>query len=148
MCLITSEHCKLHFWTYLQNCFCPLQHFVLVKSTKLDQLLNFSTAEVKLLIFLCYFVVTFFISLVIFAITGIDYDTNFDFFDYLHCELGGYDSNDPCDDSVLFQSNSVTLRSIFTLMLNVTAPLMFLLFVVNVQELKEMCKKLHKKLSS
>ena len=118
-----------------------------MKSTKLDRLLNFSTAEVKLLILLCYFVVLFFIYLVIFAITGIDYNINFDIFDYLHCELHGYDPNDPCDDSVLFQPDDFLLL-VLTVVLNVTAQLMFLLFVVNVQELKEMCKKLHKKLSS
>ena len=138
MHLITSEHDRLHIGLTYKNPFVPLQHYVLVKCTKLERLFNFSTAEVKLLMLLCYFVVIFFIYFVIFAVIGTEYYLSI--FDYLHCELGGYDPNNPCDDSVLFQPASVSLV-VFTLVLNVTAPFMHLLFVVNVQELKEMCKK-------
>lgn len=100
--------------------------------TKLDPLFNFSTAEIKLLVLLCYFVLLFMTSLILLAVAGSNYyDEVTSFF---HC---GNSPNGSCGAA---QSSS-TATVIIGLVFNVTTPSMFLLFVVNVKELKDIAKR-------
>ena len=97
---------------------------------------SFGATEVKLLILVGYFFIHFLMYMVIF---GAIVNYNLEIFDYFYCELSGHDPNDPCDDSVLVLPASIALL-VFTVVLNAVTPLMLLMFVVNVKELKEKCR--------
>ena len=100
------------------------------------QSFSFGVTEVKLLILVGNFCLHFLIYMILFGVTIINY--NFDL-DYFTCEFSGHNPNNPCDDSVLISPASIVL-SVFTVVLEVT-PLMLLVFVTNVKELKEKFKK-------
>ena len=103
-----------------------------MKATKAERLFNFSTSEVKLLILLCCYIVVFFFYTIFFAIASTY--SNTDFYDYLYCELFGHD-----DSCVLPHQPAITSGLVIALVLNGTPPLLFLIFVTNVQDLKQMC---------
>ena len=93
----------------------------------------------KLLIFLGYYFVTYFITIIAGGVFLRDISTSAsDVVEYILCELNGHDPNDPCDDSVLHQPASVGL-AVLLLLYNGVASIINLMFVVNIQELKEKC---------
>ena len=91
----------------------------------------------KLLVLVaCYFMI-FVIFLVTQAVLFTYYlDSDYDaIFDFYRCELSGHANDDPCDETAISQT---VWYAVLSLIVDVVSPVMLMIFVVNVQELKEM----------
>ena len=114
------------------------QQYVLNKAKKIERVTKLSSAEVKLLILIGYYFMVYFIFMTIAGARYEDVFSRSDVYTYLCCELYGHDPNDPCDDSVLqmYRTGGV-FTGVLILLLNILGPLLYLVFVVDIQELKE-----------
>ena len=74
-------------------------------------------------------------------VIGIDYlDYITDVLKYLLCELFGHDPLSPCDATKLLQPVGF-LTAILTLLLFGVSPFIHLIFVIDIQEMKELCRR-------
>ena len=93
----------------------------------------------KLLILFGYYFIVYILYIIFFMIIGTHYFSYIkDILTYLVCEhvnIGLF-----CSSAEIVQPVGVLL-AVFTLLLNGISPFMHLIFVVDVQEMKEMCRK-------
>ena len=126
----------------LCNTYTQLQHHGLLRKKRSKQLLTISTAERKILLVFCYYVLLDVLALMAFTITT----RNIEQFEaavtnYWQCELTGVDPENPCDAlraSYREFSNPV-LSSIAFVILG-TSPAVNLIFAINFSELKQKFK--------
>ncbi len=98
---------------------------------------KFGTSERKLLFLLCYYTVTTVIALGSYA----EFSRKSSVFgqklqEYFMCEQPGYDATNPCDRRD-FESLSPTIIACFMAVLTGIQPFVYLVFVVNITELRE-----------
>ena len=118
------------------------QHGLLRKKKQSKQLLTISTAERKLLIVFCYYVLLDVLALMAFTITT----RNIEQFEaavtnYWQCELTGVDPENPCDALIAsYREFSNPVLSSFGFVILGTSPAVNLIFAINFSELKQKFK--------
>ena len=104
-------------------------------------------AERKLLAVLCYYIALTVISFTTYAeFTRKSEQYEYNLRQYFICEQMGYNPNDPCDRQS-FEVLSPTKIAIFNPFLLGIMPLVFLIFVINIDELKQRCLRCKNKLT-
>ena len=126
-----------------------IQRNVNVKIDKSTIPLKLDTAQKKLLIVFCYYVVLTVIALTSFTLatrnTGVIVNSAKRYF---LCEQNGHDPSEPCSRSELerlMNPTGITLSFILAMAL---FPVVNLVYIVNIQELKELWRKCLVKMSS
>ena len=118
------------------------QHGLLRKKKQSKQLLTISTAERKLLIVFCYYVLLDVLALMAFTITT----RNIEQFEaavtnYWQCELTGVDPESPCDALIAsYREFSNPVLSSFGFVILGSSPAVNLIFAINFSELKQKFK--------
>ena len=115
------------------------QHGLLRKKKQSKQLLSISTAERKLLIVFCYYVLLFVIALTAFTdFTRTSTAIAAEIAEYWQCELSGVDSENECDErKASFEAPGyITLTTISYILLGLL-PAVNLVFAVNISELRQ-----------
>ena len=155
-CMLLKIECTIlyHYWyhsvllcTVLQQLlfFFSLQQYIMVKIKRSEQLFKISSAEVKMIIFLCYYIGVYVLSLAVFAFSSNDHVVRYlgDFITYLLCEARGHNPTNPCDAGMLHSSVPLTF-GVLTMLLNGVSPLAHLLFVASIHDLKQKCNNCSK----
>ena len=101
------------------------------------------TAERKILIIFCYYIVLGTFALITFTLATKNGDRfSSEVVGYFTCELRGIDSDKPCDRSRFEALSHPVLNCISFILLGIF-PGINLIFVVNVEELKRWCGRVH-----
>lgn len=104
------------------------------------QSLQIGTAEKKLLVALCYYMLVTALTQVTYVLTLKDFPTFvMNIFSYFICEKKGYDPDCPCSRSEFERFNYPTLTA-FAYVTLALFPMCLLVFIVNIQELKNFFK--------
>lgn len=116
--------------------------------TSVKNSFKIGTAERKLLIVFCYYVLLASVSLTAFTIST----RNLAHFaellgDYFSCEIGGHNSSNPCSRSEFEALSNAGLAGSAYILLGLF-PIVNLLYAVNVQELKVFCRCFRKRSSN
>ena len=125
-----------------KNFHSQLQQHGLIKTKHSKQLFKIGTAERKILIIFCYYVLLVTIALTAFTVTT----RNIGQFaaavaDYWRCELTGVDPENPCDGLIApFRDRTHPVLTSFSFILLGLFPAVNLVFAVNISELKQKFK--------
>ena len=112
----------------------------MVKIKRSEQLFKISSAEVKMILFLCYYIGVYVLCLAVFALSSSHHLVRYlgDLITYLLCETRGHNPASPCDAGMLHSSVPL-MFGVLTLLLNGVSPLAHLMFVASIKDLKQKC---------
>jgi hypothetical protein len=117
------------------------------KDTK-KKAFKIGSAERKLLIVFCYYVLLAAISLTAFTLSTKNLpETVKNFLEYFDCEKDGHNSSDPCSRADFERLNNSALTTFSYILLGLF-PVANLVYAVNVQELKAYCQCFSRKSKS
>ena len=123
--------------------FSQLQHYGLFREKQLSKKqFKISTAERKILIIFCYYVLVVEIALIAFtASTRNVVQVAAAVADYWRCELTGVDPENPCDElRASLEGHQFPILTLFGHIFLWISPAVNLIFVVNISELKQKFK--------
>ena len=119
-----------------------LQQHGLFKANEPDSKsrIKIGTAERKVLIVFCYYIVLAVVALTTFTISTRNDDlTVRRILEYFTCEQGGHDPEDPCSRSGFEELSNPAWTTMSYILLGMF-PVVNLIYAVNVQELKAFCR--------
>ena len=112
------------------------------RHSRKTHVLSIGTAERKILIVFVYYVFFAFLSMLTYSQLNRDSEPHARaLLSYFECERNGYDPDNPCDTSGYERFIATTVLASIGYVLIGLYPLLNLVFVVNVQEFKQMLKK-------
>ena len=134
---------KKKYWTSWQKkFFFFFQQHGLFKANKPDSKNRFKigTAERKVLIVFCYYVILAVVALTTFTISTRNGDlTARRIFEYFTCEQNGHDPDEPCSRSNFEELTNPAWTTLSYMLLGMF-PIVNLIYAVNVEELKAFCQ--------
>ena len=125
-----------------------MQQHGLFRENQSKSLFKISTAERKLLIVFCYYVLLAVISLSSFTTSTRNIpERTRTALSYFSCEQGGHDPEAPCSRAEMESKNNSVVGTLTFVVMGLF-PVVNLVYAVNIQELKEYCRSKKKPVSS
>ena len=114
-----------------------IQEYVLLKARKSKDVFQIGTAERKILIAFCYYILLAAVALTSFTVELRNSELFVEeLLNYFACEGKGNDPNNPCDRNT-FRQLAIPWLTVVSLVLIFLLPAVNLVYVLNIKELKE-----------
>ena len=117
-----------------------IQQYGLIKAKKSKGVFKFGTAERKILIIFCYYILLVVVALTSFTLNTRNSEPFLEaLINYFFCEGRGNDPNNPCDRNTFHQYSNPELTTISFVLINIF-PVINLVYALNIKEMKEKFK--------
>ena len=133
---------------HINDLYCLLLFFQILQERKHSNLkqsrrpLKFGTAEKKIFIVLCYYVLLSIVSLTALSLnTGVAGPLRAAIERYFICELGGHNPSDPCSRSEFEKFTYPWVTTLAFILLSLL-PFVNLVYAVTIQDAKQLCRRL------